>query len=169
MNPARAAEAFPQGRNYTRWADTYQETNDETADIRSSNMASMFKRIDYVEITPSDLERTIAFYTDVLGFRVKSRHAVNAGPMREIVYLTLGDTMIELLGMTAPAAGAADEQRVGYRMIALEVEDMDRAIEHLKGKGVAVTWGPVKLPTSIRAEIVDPDGLGIELRQWNAG
>ena len=43
---------------------------------------------------------------------------------------------------------------------------MDRAIEYLKGKGVAVTWGPVNLGASIRAEIKDPDGLTVELRQW---
>jgi glyoxylase I family protein len=43
---------------------------------------------------------------------------------------------------------------------------MDRAIEYLKGKGVEVSWGPVLLGTSKRAEIRDPDGLSIELRQW---
>ena len=31
----------------------------------------MFKRIDHVEIAPADLERSIAFYTEILGFRMK--------------------------------------------------------------------------------------------------
>ena len=51
-------------------------------------------------------------------------------------------------------------------MMALEIEDMDKAIEYLAGKGVAVTWGPVTLGTSKRAEIRDLDGFPIELRQW---
>ena len=50
--------------------------------------------------------------------------------------------------------------------MAIEVDDMDRAIEYLKSKGVSVSWGPVTLGTSKRAEIKDPDGLSIELRQW---
>jgi hypothetical protein len=51
-------------------------------------------------------------------------------------------------------------------MMALEVEDMDRALTLLKSKGVESSWGPVKRPSYARAEIRDPDGNGIELRQW---
>jgi len=31
---------------------------------------------------------------------------------------------------------------------------------------VEITWGPITLGKSKRAEIKDPDGLSIELRQW---
>jgi len=31
---------------------------------------------------------------------------------------------------------------------------------------VAPSWGPVTIGKSIRAEIKDPDGFPIELRQW---
>ena len=51
-------------------------------------------------------------------------------------------------------------------MIAIEVEDMDKAVEYLKAKGVEISSGPVVLGKSKRAEIKDPDGLSIELRQW---
>jgi glyoxylase I family protein len=54
----------------------------------------------------------------------------------------------------------------GLRMIALEVEDMDTAVKYLMSKGVEITWGPITLGKSKRAEIKDPDGLSIELRQW---
>jgi glyoxylase I family protein len=57
-------------------------------------------------------------------------------------------------------------ERLGWRMMALEVEDMDRALAHLKGKGIEPSWGPKKRPTYARAEIRDPDGNSIELRQW---
>ena len=43
-------------------------------------------------------------------------------------------------------------------MIALEVEDMDRAAEYLKTKGVDIVWGPRVAPTYARAEIRDPNG-----------
>lgn len=43
---------------------------------------------------------------------------------------------------------------------------MDGALAALKEKGVEATWGPVKRPEYARAEIRDPDGNPIELRQW---
>jgi hypothetical protein len=55
---------------------------------------------------------------------------------------------------------------VGYRAIALEVESMETAITYLKNRGIYLTWGPVDLGVSVRAEITDPDGLVIELREW---
>lgn len=129
----------------------------------------MFKRVDHVEIVTSDMDRAIAFYTQVLGFAVKVRREATLPPLKEISYITLGDTMVELIAVENPAPVVGDpwkDWRVGYRMLALEVDGMDGAIEYLKGKGVAVTWGPTNVGGSIRAEILDPDGLAIELRQW---
>lgn len=126
----------------------------------------MFKRIDHVEVIPRDMDKTIDFYTKVLGFGMKSRVKHETGPMREIVYLTLGDTMLELLTVHNPRESTPDTSRVGYRMMAIEVDDMDRAFEYLKTKGVSPSRGPVTLGTSKRAEILDPDGNSIELRQW---
>lgn len=54
---------------------------------------------------------------------------------------------------------------IGYRIVALEIEDMDKAIVYLKSKGVEISMGPVNLGNSKRAYIKDPDGLSIELRQ----
>ena len=43
---------------------------------------------------------------------------------------------------------------------------MDGALNALNEKGVRATWGPVKRTDYARAEIRDPDGNPIELRQW---
>lgn len=126
----------------------------------------MFKRIDHVEIIPIDFEKSIGFYTEVLGFIVKQRLKVAAPPLDEIAYLELGDTVLELMRVPDAACATTEPWSVGYRMMALEVEDMDQAIEYLAGKGVAITWGPVDLGRSKRAEIHDTDGFPIELRQW---
>lgn len=126
----------------------------------------MFKRIDHIEVIPQDLARAMKFYTEILGFKIKDRFKVEAAPLEEVVYLELGGTVLELLGVREAASAAAGPWQTGYRMMALEVADMDRALDYLAGKGVAVTWGPVTLGSSKRAEIQDPDGLSIELRQW---
>jgi len=128
----------------------------------------MFKRIDHVELITDEPDRTVAFYTDTLGFKVKSRARVGSpGAALDIVYVELGGTTVEVIThRDAKPAPAPQGLHLGYNLIALEVEDMDRALDYLKGKGVPVVWGPVKLAHSARAEITDPNGYHIELRHW---
>jgi catechol 2,3-dioxygenase-like lactoylglutathione lyase family enzyme len=128
----------------------------------------VFKRIDHVEIIPLDTNATLAFYTDVLGFEIKERTPVPAPPMREVIYLTLADTMIELVIVDGPSELAESPWQAGCRLIALEVEDMQAAVEYLASKGVTVSRPPVDLGDSWRAEILDPNGFSIELREWKS-
>jgi glyoxylase I family protein len=129
----------------------------------------MFKRIDHVEIVTDQPERTESFYTDVLGFRVRERDRVERpdGGALNLVYLDLGGTTVELISYQGvPVDPMPRLEHLGYRMIAIEVEDMRKASEYLKGKGIDIVWGPMVRETYARAEIRDPNGYGIELRQW---
>ena len=126
----------------------------------------MFKRVDHVEIVPRRAEETINFYVNILGFRVKSRNEVKMPPIKEVIYLELGDTVIEIISVDNPKPKSKNPWEVGCRGIALEVEDMAKAVDYLKGKGIAIAREPVDLGDSFRGEIRDPDGLIIELRQW---
>ena len=65
-------------------------------------------------------------------------------------------------------APAPTQEHLGYRMMALEVTDMQSTIDYLKTKGVAIRhWGPrISDSKMTRAEISDPDGHSIELRHW---
>jgi catechol 2,3-dioxygenase-like lactoylglutathione lyase family enzyme len=130
----------------------------------------MFKRIDHIELLTATPESTIAFYTGVLGFRERERKRIPetpSGPL-DLIYLELGGTTVEVmcypLAKTIPSRSA--ELRLGWQCLALEVDDMDSALSMLKEKGVEAAWGPVKRPDYARAEIRDPDGNPIELRQW---
>ena len=130
----------------------------------------MFKRIDHVEIVTDQLHRTVEFYTEVLGFSVKGRHRIErpglAVPI-EPVYLDLGGTVVELIAYEGVAVDPAPQnEHLGYRMIALEVDDMEKTADYLRTKGVDIVWGPRVRETYSRAEICDPDGNRIELRQW---
>ncbi len=129
----------------------------------------MFKRIDHIELLTADPQRAIDFYTGVLGFRVRARDRVPQTPLGplDLAYLELGGTTLELMSYpNATIAGRVPGDRLGYRMMALEVEDLERALAQLKEKGIAPSWGPVRRPAYARAEIRDPDGNPIELRQW---
>jgi glyoxylase I family protein len=131
----------------------------------------MFKRIDHIELLTAEPERALQFYTGILGFRVRERARIPGTPhgALELVYLELGGTTLEL--MSYPDAkksipARAPDQRQGWQCLALEVEDMDAALAHLKTRGIEAAWGPMKRPDYARAEIRDPDGNPIELRQW---
>ena len=106
----------------------------------------------------------------MLGFHERERARIPetpAGPL-DLVYLELGGTTIEV--MCYPEAKVilprSEEQRLGWQCLALEVDDIDHALRILEEKGVRAAWGPVKRQNYARAEIRDPDGNPIELRQW---
>jgi catechol 2,3-dioxygenase-like lactoylglutathione lyase family enzyme len=130
----------------------------------------MFKRIDHIELLTAAPERTIAFYVRVLGFRVRDRMRIPETPLGplDLAYLELGGTTVEV--MCYPEADAVEsrstELKLGWQCLALEVDDMDSTLDMLKENGVEATWGPVKRSDYARAEIRDPDGNPIELRQW---
>lgn len=131
----------------------------------------MFKKIDHVEIVSAEPDRSVTFYTDVLGFTLRSRQRIersDAGVPMDLVYLDLGGTMVELITYHGAAVAPAPQQEhFGYRMMALEVDDMQQTVAYLQAKGVEIVWGPrVREGLYARAEIRDPDGNHIELRQW---
>jgi catechol 2,3-dioxygenase-like lactoylglutathione lyase family enzyme len=104
----------------------------------------MFKRIDHIELLTAAPERAVAFYAGVLGFRERERTRIPqtpSGPL-DLVYLELGGTTLEV--MCYPQAKAiaprSAEQRLGWQCLALEVEDMDRALAALKAKGIEPAW-----------------------------
>ena len=130
----------------------------------------MFKRIDHIELLTESPERAVAFYTGVLGFRERERMRIPetpSGPL-DLVYLELGGTTVEVMcypqARPIPPRGA--QQQLGWQCLALEVDDIDGALAVLDRHGVKAAWGPVKRADYARAEIRDPDGNPIELRQW---
>ncbi|MBA7696365.1 hypothetical protein ES703_105012 [subsurface metagenome] len=125
----------------------------------------MFKRIDHVEIVPGDFEKSLNFYTEILGFEIQMRLKVDRPPLEELIFIKLGETSIEMFLVQNPAPASTEEWQVGCRKIAIEVEDMAQAIAHLKSKGVEIVGDIAAAETPRRAIIKDPDGLSIELLQ----
>lgn len=130
----------------------------------------MFKRIDHVEIVTDQPNRTIEFYTDVLGFEIKLRERIERSPLgvpMDLVFLDLGGTAVELISYDGASVELAPQkEHLGYRLMALEVENMQKTIEYLTTKGIEIVWGPRVGQKYARAEIRDPNGYHIELRQW---
>ena len=107
----------------------------------------MFKRIDHIEIVTDKLDATVAFYTDVLGFTVGARDRIERpdGSALNLVYLGLGGTTVELMNWEGvPVGPKADPEaeHLGYRMMAVEVDDMKEALGLPQDQGRRGGLGP---------------------------
>ena len=98
----------------------------------------MFKRIDHIEIVTDQLDRTVEFYTEVLHFTVKARDRIEQSSMGtpiDLVYLDLGGTVVELISYEgAKVEPAPQNEHLGYRMMALEIDDMQQTADYLKAR-----------------------------------
>ncbi|MEU9416775.1 VOC family protein [Streptomyces sp. NPDC051000] len=103
-------------------------------------------------LTPTDPERSRAFYGEALGLAV--HREFGTGPERGTVYF-LGGGFLELSGRadTPPAPGLR---------LWLQVADAQEAHEELLGRGVEVLRPPLREPWGlIEMWIADPDGVRI--------
>ncbi len=127
--------------------------------------------VDHVEVWAKDLQQSVAFYTEVLGFtQLRSTVAKRPGGGEHAqVCVTLGEMMIELIAAPPHRAGEqTDPGAMGVKAFALTVDDMAGTAAWLKEQGVQFVQEP-KPGSSFngwRAEILDPNGIGIELREW---
>jgi len=82
----------------------------------------------------------VQFYTEVLGFTVKARDRIERsglGVPIDLVYLDLGGTVVELISYDGATVDPAPQtEHLGYRMMALEVDDMQKTADYLRTKGV---------------------------------
>ena len=147
--------------------------------------APLIESVGAVGITVSDLDRSIAFYRDVLAFSVAQEEETKGPPLERLTgvfgahvrsaRLVLGDQAIVLTeylaprGRPVPPNGHSNDR--DFQHVAIVVADMDRAYQQLRQHHVPfVSTEPQTLPTwnkaaaGIRAfYFSDPDEHTLEL------
>jgi lactoylglutathione lyase len=112
-----------------------------------------------------DLDRSIRFYTEVLGMKLLRQKDYPDGKFT-LAFIGYGEesdnTVIEL---TYNWDTDSYELGTGYGHIALEVDDVYKATEEISRRGGKVLRdaGPMNAGTTIIAFIEDPDGYPVEL------
>ena len=128
----------------------------------------MFKEIEHVHITTSNLQESVKFYTEVLGFKIHEILQIYNRGISEVAHLYLSDSRLELIEIK-DAAPVSEKPRVGYSMMAIIVDDMEEAINHLKAHNVRISREPKKMADEsrggFRGEFQDNNGITIEIRQ----
>ena len=113
------------------------------------------------------LDRSIAFYTDVLGMRLLRRQDYPEGRFTNAFVGYDDESMGAVLELTHNWDTPSYDLGNGFGHVALAVDDAYAACAALKAKGGKVTReaGPMKHGTTVIAFVEDPDGYKIELIQ----
>jgi lactoylglutathione lyase len=113
----------------------------------------------------ADLERSLRFYTEVLGMRLLRRKDYPEGKFT-LAFVGYGDeTDTAVIELTHNWDVRKYELGNAYGHIAIAVDDAYKACEEVKRRGGKVTRepGPMKHGTTVIAFIEDPDTYKIEL------
>jgi glyoxylase I family protein len=140
---------------------------------------------DHTGITVANLERSLAFWRDVLGFELshtahqtgelaKEITGVAGAEIKLAVVKAPGGHKIELLEYLAPSDRKRDADLrpcdVGHAHVALLVDDLDAVLERIAAAGLKAAGKPQTLKNGPNAGkrvvyVRDPDGTTIELMQ----
>ncbi len=125
----------------------------------------MLQALHHIAVICSDYERSKRFYTEQLGLEV-IREVYREARDSYKLDLRLGDNyLIELFSFPEPPPRPSYPEACGLRHLAFLVEDMDKAMAHLKAQGIEFAE-EVRIDPLTNKKFVffsDPDGLPIEL------
>ncbi len=141
-----------------------------TMSLQAAEDAAGFNGLAHIQIQTADLDRSIRFYQDNLGFVLVDRSEMTRpnGTMR-VALIKQGSCILELSERPSPG-GVAQEARGPIGHFALAVANVDKAVAELKAKGVkfdreastqAQMFGGIRT-----AFLSGPSGETIELFQF---
>lgn len=124
-------------------------------------------RLLHTMLRVGDLERSLEFYTDVLGMRLLRQKEYPDGEFT-LAFVGYGEeSETAVIELTYNWGTDSYDLGNGYGHIALGVEDIYATCDEIKKRGGKVTRepGPMKHGTTVIAFVEDPDGYKIELIQ----
>jgi len=96
--------------------------------------------IEHVSIRCRKIEASIEYYQKMFGAQVMLRR--NLPNSKQIVYLQIGDTMLELMDFGSAAEPIDPREHYGVTHIGIKTDDFDSAYRDLKSKGADFLGSP---------------------------
>jgi len=131
----------------------------------------MIKTIDHIGIMTNNLQQSVEFYTDVLGFSVSTKIEMDDTGFSAI-FVEKNGIKIELMGYRGeiPKRSEGIEIKMGGSSIPINdhitftVDDIGATVTELKEKGVEFVLEPIQVEGGMKiASFKDPNGVLIEL------
>ena len=98
----------------------------------------MIRKIAHIGVAVKNVAEVEKLYSEVLGLPITGREVT---PDNKVTFITLGDTAVELLQSVKPDGAIArhiEKKGEGIHHMALEVDNIEKALEELKAKGVVL-------------------------------
>ncbi|OYT15667.1 MAG: methylmalonyl-CoA epimerase [Bacteroidetes bacterium 4572_77] len=95
-------------------------------------------KVDHIGIAVKNIDEAIKVYSEVLGLEIGGTEVVEEQKVK-VAFLPVGDSEIELLESTSedgPIAKYIERNGEGIQHIAFRVENIEKAIEEMKEKGM---------------------------------
>ena len=121
--------------------------------------------LEHVNLTVSDLQRSIDFYCELFGFRVRWR--ADAAAEKQEAHVGNDDIYLAFFQAPQPGTAEVDYERVGLNHFGIVVDDLDKYRERLSRLGVKPHYEPEYAPGR-RYYFYDPDGVEVELVQYDS-
>ncbi|MDD7631212.1 MAG: VOC family protein [Parabacteroides sp.] len=125
------------------------------------------KKVHHIAIICSDYQRSLDFYTHVLGLRVLAEHYREERQSYKTDLALDDDYVIELFSFPSPPSRLTRPEAAGLRHLAFEVDNIDESVRELDALGINHETVRTDEYTSKRFLFFqDPDGLPIELYEY---
>ena len=121
-------------------------------------------KVHHIAVICSDHQRSLDFYTHVLGLELISEHYREERNSYKADLALDGNYVVELFSFPSPPERLTHPEAAGLRHLAFEVNDVDEAVRELDTKQIAHEQIRIDEYTQKRFVFFqDPDGLPIEL------
>jgi lactoylglutathione lyase len=124
-------------------------------------------RLLHTMLRVGDLERSLAFYTGILGMQLLRRQDYPDGQFT-LAFVGFGsEADASVLELTFNWGVDQYDKGTGFGHVAVEVDDIWAAVEQIRAAGGKVVReaGPMQHGTTVIAFVEDPDGYRVELIQ----
>lgn len=121
---------------------------------------------DHVAFQVSDMDSSINFYTQKLGFKLNFR-SKNEEEQEEYAFLEYGNARLELIQDLKEEYKKPEIKKPYCPHLCLEVENMKQSIEKLKKNNICIIRGPLEIKDEETwVYFSDPDNNVLEYIRW---